>query len=148
MPLMFHEVPIACINQAAEAYQVPAPLIMAIILTENGQDGTQSKNENGTVDLGIMQINSSWAPRFEHSGYTLSDVTNDPCENVYVGTWILSHCIYNNPADLTTAIGDYHSHTPYYNLDYALTVIAKYNQINTQIQPFLSPQCAKEGLIC
>ena len=147
MPLMFHEVPIACINQAAEAYQVPAPLIMAIILTENGLDGTESKNDNGTLDLGIMQINTTWAPRFEHSGYTLNDVTNDPCENVYVGTWILSRCINANP-DLMSAIGDYHSHTPYYNLSYAQKVIAKYNQINTQIKPYLSPHCAKLGLIC
>ncbi len=147
MPLMFHEVPVACINQAAEAYQVPAPLIMAIILTENGIDGTESKNDNGTYDLGIMQINTSWAPRFEHSGYTLNDVTNNPCENVYVGTWILSRCLSKNP-DLFSAIGDYHSHTPYYNLEYAKKVIAKYNQINTQVKPYLSPHCAKLGLIC
>jgi soluble lytic murein transglycosylase-like protein len=147
MPLMFHEVPIACINQAAEAYQVPAPLIMAIILTENGEDGTQSKNNNGSYDLGIMQINTTWAPRFKHSGYTLNEVTNDPCKNVYVGTWILSRCISEN-SDLISAIGDYHSHTPAYNLKYAQKVIEKYHQINTQIKPYLSPHCAQLGLVC
>ncbi len=147
MPLLFHEVPVTCINEAAQAYQVPAPLIMAIILTENGQDGTEAKNNNGTLDLGIMQINSSWAPRFEHSGYIVNDITNNPCENVYVGTWILSPCINTN-SDLISAIGDYHSHTPDYNLEYAKKVIAKYNQINTQIQPYLSARCAKLGLIC
>ncbi len=147
MPLIFHQVPVACINQAAEAYQVPAPLIMAIILTENGHVGTVSKNENGSYDLGPMQINTAWAPRFEHSGYTLYAVTNDPCENIYVGTWILSRCLQSDP-DLITAIGDYHSHTPDYNLEYAKKVIMQYHQINTQIRPYLSPHCAAEGLIC
>ncbi|MCX7124046.1 MAG: lytic transglycosylase domain-containing protein [Gammaproteobacteria bacterium] len=144
---MFHEVPVACINQAAEEYQVPAPLIMAIVLTENGKIGTESRNENGTYDLGIMQINSSWADTFEKQGYSLDDITYNSCKNIDMGTLILSNCLKKNP-NIVEAIGDYHSHTPYYNLTYADKVMAKYNQINAALKNYISPECAKNGLIC
>lgn len=144
---MFHEVPVPCINEAALTYRVPAPLIMAIIETEGGSIGTESHNANNTYDLGVMQINSSWASTFEKKGYTIEDVAYNTCKNVDVGTWILSQCLQHNP-DIFEAIGDYHSHTPYYNEIYATKAFSRYKQITLALKPALQPSCAKEGLIC
>jgi len=94
-----------------------------------------------------MQINSAWASQFESKGYSIDDMTYNTCKNIDMGTWILSQCLQKNPSILD-GIGDYHSHTPYYNAEYAAKVMLKYNQINASLKGLLSPQCAKIGLIC
>src|SRR3990170_9076013 len=79
-----------CINQAAITYLVPATVIISVLLTENGQNGSANPNTNGTVDLGIMQINSAWLPQLAEYGYTQQDIQYNPCTNVMVAAWILS----------------------------------------------------------
>lgn len=120
-PLFINDVPIECINKAAMGYYVPAKLIISVLKTENGHAGTASKNKNGTVDLGPMQINSAWLPTLYRYGFTRQDVQYDPCKNVEVGTWILSQGIASE-VFLDKGIGDYHSHSTYYNVKYRTKV--------------------------
>ena len=80
----------ACINQAAQRYRVDERLIHAIIQVESSGNPTAlNRNANGSEDIGLMQINSSWLPvlgRYGIKHYHLYD----PCTNVHVGAWVLA----------------------------------------------------------
>lgn len=118
--MIFHDVPLTCINDAAIYYHVPATLILSVIKTENGRNGIAVKNKNGTYDLGVMQINTSWLPRLKKQGFTPEKIKSDPCTNVYVGTWILAQGIANGNG--WKGVGNYHSYTPKFNERYQLKV--------------------------
>ncbi len=147
MIMFFHDVSLSCINQAAVQYAVPAELILAIITVEGGKNGMAMPNKNGTFDLGVMQVNSSWSNEILQRGYNLNEIQYDSCKNIDFGTWILSQCIKNN-ANLDEAIGDYHSHTPMFNLDYSTKVLDDYRYIHDALWPVTTPYCRKTGQIC
>src|ERR1700722_7251590 len=88
--LLIHGVPIECINRAAITYIVPAKVIIAVLEVEGSRVGSATPNKNGTVDLGPLQINSSWLKQLSQYGYTREQLQYNPCINVMVGTWILS----------------------------------------------------------
>jgi soluble lytic murein transglycosylase-like protein len=44
--MMFHGVPLECINHAAQVFNVPATLIISIMEIENGWNGAAIKNKN------------------------------------------------------------------------------------------------------
>lgn len=133
MPLLINDVPIQCIHQAAQTYQVPAVLLISILKTENGRVGMASPNKNGTVDLGPMQINSSWLPKLASYGYSQADIQFDACKNIAIGAWILNQDL-SNSLSTATGIGYYHSHTPYLNENYAKKVIIDYQKITKLVQ--------------
>jgi soluble lytic murein transglycosylase-like protein len=74
-------------------------------------------NRNGTVDVGLMQINSLWA---EELGETWGSL-DDPCTNVMVGAWILNQCMQDY-GYTWNAVGCYHSRTPERRDSYALKI--------------------------
>ena len=123
----FHDVPIACVNQAAETYAVPAELILAIIFVEGGRNGIAMQNTNGTFDYGVMQINSSWLKTFDQFDTSAYRLQFDACHNVMVGTWILKNSIQSDH-NLMKALGNYHSHTPALNQQYAKNVLFIYDK--------------------
>ncbi|MHB1949729.1 MAG: lytic transglycosylase domain-containing protein [Gammaproteobacteria bacterium] len=114
--IFFHDIPLTCINQAALQYHVPATMIISVIKTENGRNGLSVKNANGTYDLGVMQINSSWIHKLRNKGITEEQIKSDPCVNVSVGTWILAQGIANGEG--WKGVGNYHSYTPKHNTVY------------------------------
>ena len=119
MPLLINDVPISCINHAAVAYHVPAPIILSIIRLENGRNGDARHNRNGTTDYGVLQINSVWLEKLGKHGYTRQDLRFNPCRNVEAAAWILSQQMAKN-LPVWTAIARYHSMTPERNRRYAL----------------------------
>lgn len=143
----FHDVPIACVNQAAANYAVPAELILAIIFVEGGHNGIAMLNKNGTYDYGVMQINSSWLNNLTQFTVTAHELQFDACQNVMVGTWILKQNIQSNP-NLLKAIGNYHSHTPNLNQAYAEQVLFIYGKIRGILAPGVTANCDKLGQIC
>ena len=147
MIMFFHDVSMACINQAAVQNVVPTELILAIITVEGGRNGIAMPNTNGTFDLGVMQVNTSWANEITEKGYTLDEIQYDSCKNIEFGTWILSQCIKNN-TNLDEAIGDYHSHTPLFNTEYSSKVLKDYQYIHEMLYPVTSPSCKSIGQIC
>jgi soluble lytic murein transglycosylase-like protein len=50
------------------------------------------ENGDGTYDVGLMQINSSWRERLGPERW--ETVATDPCYNVIVGAWILADCLH------------------------------------------------------
>ncbi len=125
LPLFISDVPLACINQAAQEYHVPAILIISVLNVERGRAGVISKNKNGSADFGSMQINSSWWPELYRYHITKRDVIYDPCTNVKVGAWILAQSIAES-RNLLVGVGDYNSHTPGYNHAYQYKVRQSY----------------------
>jgi hypothetical protein len=118
-----------CINDAAIAYHVPTRLIIAVLETEHGKLGTVTKNKNGTYDIGLMAINSSWLPALEKHGITQQDIQFDACVNIKVGTFILSKKIAGR-SDLAIGIGDYNSHNRQLNTIYYQKVAVNLTKIN------------------
>jgi hypothetical protein len=123
--MLLFGIPLICINQAAIDYHVPAIAIVSVLKAEGGKIGTASKNKNGTVDYGPMQINSIWLSKLKTVGYTEKQLQNDPCINVRVGTWILAQKIASGK-DWWSGIGNYNSYTQSLNEKYRTRVKSNY----------------------
>ncbi len=80
----------ACWEDAARRYQVSSVLLYAIARTESALNpNAVGRNRNGSRDIGLMQINSSWLPKLAAYGINEQDLF-DPCTNIHVGAWILA----------------------------------------------------------
>jgi hypothetical protein len=128
LPIIINQIPLHCINEAAELQHVPAKLIMSILQVERGKVGEIVKNKNGTYDIGPLQINSTWLPELKKHGITEAQLQFDPCINVNVGAWILAKSIANG-ADFLSGIGNYNSHTKLYNQNYYQKVRIHFTRI-------------------
>ncbi|WP_020678076.1 lytic transglycosylase domain-containing protein [Geopsychrobacter electrodiphilus] len=97
-----------CFQEAGQRYGVSPDLLQAIAKTESNLNPSATNyNSNGTVDIGLMQINSIWTAQL---GPTW-DYLFDPCTNVMAGAWILNQCI-RDYGSTWQAVGCYHSRTP------------------------------------
>jgi soluble lytic murein transglycosylase-like protein len=107
-----------CFQEAGQRYQVSPWLLWAIAKSESAFDSSAiNSNTNGTVDVGLMQINSIWAYPL---GNTWESI-NKPCTNVMAGAWILSQCM-KDYGYTWKAVGCYHSRTPELRDAYALRI--------------------------
>lgn len=116
-----------CLLMAANTYSVPPAVLAGIQSVEGGKVGQQVRNDNGTYDLGPMQINTIWIPRLaDHWGvdeYTAKRwVRDDACTNMGVAAWILRRHL-NETQSLSKAISYYHSRTPDLGSNYRGKVI-------------------------
>ncbi len=125
--MIFHGVPLECINHAAQTFHVPATIIVSVMKIENGWDGAAIRNRNGTSDLGVMQVNSSWLPRLSKYGITKKDLQFDPCINVHTATWLLAKGLAKGEG--WQGVGNYHSATPIHNLKYRQKVKIAYDNM-------------------
>ena len=116
----------ACVTKAAKLYHIPVTLMTAVLRTEGGHVGQIHENDNGSYDMGPAQINSIWLPVLAQSGITRDMVLNNRCLNITIGAWILAQSLNGanpqNPAEFWQRVGDYNSHTPHWNHEYALKV--------------------------
>lgn len=83
----------SCFFEAAEYYGVNPYLLITIARVESGMNPKAlNRNRNGSYDIGIMQINTSWIPYLKkhgiHPGYLWH-----PCYNIYIGAMVLRQCI-------------------------------------------------------
>lgn len=79
-----------CLDDAAQFHRVNVVLVRAIAQQESGMRANAiNVNNDGTEDIGLMQINSSWLPKLRRYGVTREALLN-ACVNAYVGTWILA----------------------------------------------------------
>jgi len=109
-----------CFQEAGSRYHVSPWLLWSIAKVESGLEPSAiNQNRNGTVDVGLMQVNSIWA---EQLGKTW-DYLNDPCTNVMAGAWILNQCVQDY-GYTWKAVGCYHSRTPERRDAYALKIAA------------------------
>jgi hypothetical protein len=119
----------ACLMLAAQTYSVPPAVLVGIHQVEGGQVGQAvGPNDNGSYDLGPMQINTIWIPLLsdkwgvaESTAYRW--VRDDPCTNMGVAAWILRTHM-NETGSLAKAIAHYHSKTPQYGYPYKGKVVS------------------------
>jgi len=100
-----------CFDSAAAYQGISANVLRAIAIKENSRcDATISRNTNGSVDVGCMQINSIHFKELSAHGVLPNDLL-DQCKNIYVGAWHYKKMIrkYGNT---WYAVGAYHSETP------------------------------------
>ncbi len=124
-----------CVDWSARHYGVPVQLVYGVLATEGGRVGHEMTNRNGSVDIGPMQVNSSWLPKLSGFGITRGQLRDNGCVNVAIGTWILAGYMQGasvaDPRDYWQHVGYYNSHTPYYNRKYAAKV---FHQITKMFQ--------------
>ncbi|AUR52108.1 lytic transglycosylase domain-containing protein [Aquella oligotrophica] len=100
----------ACWSRAESRYGVPASLLVAIAKVESRfNPRALGKNDNGSYDIGLMQINSGWLKKLQQYNISENDLY-DPCTNIMVGAWILSDNI-NRLGYNWNAVGAYNAKT-------------------------------------
>jgi len=98
--------PHGCLEHAAAWAGVHPTVLRAMAWVESRGDRTALQwNTNGTYDIGVMQINSTWYHRGLASVWPR---LGDPCINVAAAAWILTLCTeeYGYSWD---AVGCYHA---------------------------------------
>lgn len=82
-----------CFDEASRMYGVSAVLLRAIAKVESGfNPRAYACNKNGTCDIGVMQINTSWLETLARWDITKEDLF-DACTNIKIGAWIASGLI-------------------------------------------------------
>lgn len=130
-----------CVLVESGRQALPPLLVVAVMHQEGGLPGRYSRNRNGTVDLGTMQINSSNIARIAKTGYntrvvdydlsyrTAHYIMNDGCANVSVGAWMLRSCIDAMKGNLFRGVGCYNSPNRKYADKYAAQVLKRYAKL-------------------
>lgn len=118
-----------CFEWASRRYGMSTHLLQAIALQESGLNPRAvNRNTNGSTDIGLMQINSSWTPVLARYGIRTEDLW-DPCTNILVGAWILG----DNLARLgptVEALGAYNARDPVKRAAYAHKVLQRLHQLS------------------
>lgn len=112
-----------CFWDAGAYYRVNPLLLWGIAKVEsNFNPFAVNRNKNGSVDYGLMQINSIWISELKKAGVIKSEKDLfDPCVSIYAGAWILAQCI-RDYGYTWKAVGCYHSRNPERNIKYARKV--------------------------
>ncbi|MEX1841657.1 transglycosylase SLT domain-containing protein [Enterobacter cloacae] len=80
-----------CWIQAGQRYRIEPELLQAIAITESSLDSKAlHQNNDGSYDIGLMQINSKHLKHLEKYNITKDKLLNSPCLSVMTGAWILS----------------------------------------------------------
>ena len=117
-----------CWDTAARQYGIDPTLLRTIAQHESGLNDTAlHRNPDGSVDIGIMQINSGWLPTLRHYGIDRASLYL-PCTNELVGAWILANGIARYGATWR-AIGSYNARSPTKQLAYAEQIYTRYYRI-------------------
>ena len=112
-----------CFDAAARYHQVNPWVLRAIAWSEShNQPWALHRNENGSIDYGLMQINSAHLDELKSYGVSSATLMQG-CPNVYVAAWHLKRQMlkYGNSWE---AVGAYHSETPALRNRYAAQIIA------------------------
>jgi len=111
-----------CFQNAGAYYRVSPTLLWGIAKVESGFNPFAfNRNANGTYDIGIMQVNSSHIPKLKKLGLKDEKMLWDPCYNIYVGAWVLSHCIKQH-GYTWEAVGCYNAKTQWKRVKYSQKV--------------------------
>lgn len=112
-----------CIDQAARYQHVDALVLRAIAYHESRMHpSTLNRNLNGSVDVGVMGINSVHFAELAGYGITPGHL-RDGCTNAYIGAYYLRRQI-DRYGNTWRAVAAYHSTTPALGAAYANAIRA------------------------
>jgi soluble lytic murein transglycosylase-like protein len=134
----------ACMALAAAFNHLPPKALPQIAAVEGGRNGTAHVNPNGSVDYGVMQINSLWVPALVKStGWTETAVRvhlmYDPCFNIAAAGAVLRQDLREAHGNLRRAVALYHSNNPALNQTYRTRVTTEGLRLFTRPAPDLPP---------
>lgn len=103
--------PDACFEASARRYQLDARLLKAMARVESGMNpaavNLTHRSRTKTVDIGLLQINSSWLPTLARYGIGQREL-RDACTNIEVGAWILAGAVARH-GNRWQAVGAYNA---------------------------------------
>ncbi len=110
-----------CFDMAGH-YQKVNPMILRGIATieSHGNPHAINHNHNGSVDYGMMQINSVHLRELKKYGVHRADLMN-ACENIYTAAWLLKQKMKTH-GNTWLAVGAYHDERPQLRDQYARKV--------------------------
>ena len=118
-----------CLDDAARYHRVSVQVVRAIAQQESGmRPYVTNRNSDGSEDIGLMQINSSWLPKLGRFGITRQHLF-DACVNAYVGTWILASNI-KQFGPTWKAVGAYNAVSSNKQLIYANNIYRRLQRAN------------------
>ncbi len=80
-----------CFEEAGKEHGINPSLLKSIAQIEsNLNPKAMNKNQNGSIDIGLMQINSFWIKTL---GLDSNKLISDPCYNTMIGAKVLKQCI-------------------------------------------------------
>ncbi len=108
--------------EAASIYHAVNPTILRAISAgeSNYNPRAYNKNSNGSIDIGLNQINSVHFKELAKYGIQPNDLW-DPCTNTFVAAWRLRQKM-NKYGNTWSAVGAYHSETPHLRDRYAARI--------------------------
>lgn len=123
-----------CFLAAGQRYGVSPLLLKAIGRQESGLDPDAfHRNADGSSDIGLMQINSSWLPTLARHGVREADL-QVPCVNILVGAWILGSN-FRTMGPTVEALGAYNARDPVKRLAYARQVLRQAAALREALSP-------------
>ena len=136
-----------CFKTAAARYpEVDINVLKAIAFAESCfvEKAVSTPNKNGSVDIGMMQINSSWLPLLNQYGIHRDDLL-DACTNINVGAWVLAQNI-QRLGKRWKAVGAYNARSEAVQLAYVERVHTAYNRLQKHefdVSDFLSGKACR-----
>lgn len=120
---------LACLVAASTAFALPPRVLPSIQAVEGGRVGMIHTNANGTADLGVMQVNTTWirplaAAYHAEPGTVARLLIDDPCFNIRAAAGIMHVYMREAHNNLLLAVGYYHSHSGDLGVAYRDRVLA------------------------
>jgi len=107
-----------CFDSAAAYHRVNPWVLRAIAHGEAKYNPhAVARNQDRSVDVGMMQINSIHFPELQRHGIAPSALY-DPCTSIFVAAWHLRKKV-DKHGNTWKAVGAYHSETPQHRDSYA-----------------------------
>jgi soluble lytic murein transglycosylase-like protein len=134
-----------CFQDAGREYAISPVLLETLAKVEsNLNPNALNKNANGSIDIGLMQINSSWMSRL---GRRAEDLLSDPCANVMAGAWVLRHCL-DTYGYTWQAVGCYNATSSGRRVNYAWKIFRELKREDASLvsKPF-GPSGAPSSLV-
>jgi hypothetical protein len=123
-----------CFDDAARYQKVNPAILRGIAMVESQYDPKAiNHNKNGSIDFGIMQVNSIHLRELKKYKIRKWDLMNS-CKNIYVAAWLLRRSV-NRYGYNWAAVGGYHSNTPKERAVYAIKVRQAVKTILAAKQP-------------
>ncbi|MGI4945027.1 MAG: lytic transglycosylase domain-containing protein [Janthinobacterium lividum] len=129
---------LACLAFVSQLYDLPPRVLPSIQAVEGGGIGVVHRNTDGSEDMGVMQINTTWLPTLaRYSQQSIPEVRHQlltsPCYNISAAGMILHGYLKETGGDLMQAIGNYNSHTPIHNHVYQVKVMRSVTRLVDQL---------------
>lgn len=126
-----------CLLAAAEVHRVPPAMLLILLKVESGKLGAVSRNDNGTLDIGPMQVNTIWVGKIAAHWRTTPAAAflalrDNLCANLEGGAWILAQAMAEVRGNFWEGVGIYHSHNPGHKEHYLRLVLAASRKLQDQ----------------